>query len=109
MNTAQRAACIFMRYLKSIGVLDHDKLYLCDLGYAATIQRGIQRIFAIEQLPIVTHGFYLAAAHVSRLTQQAGGIVRGFLAQNGNPNDFACAFAQALKLSSWLVCPLTAP
>ncbi len=85
-------------YLKRIGALAKPRLYLLDLGYAATIQRGLQRVFTIENVPITTHGFYMAAAHVSRLTQESGGIVEGFLAQNGNPNDFACAFCRAPEI-----------
>ena len=83
-----------LAHLRGLGALDHNALYLFDLGYAATIQRGLQRIFSIEKMDIVTHGLYLATAHVSLGTQLAGGIVEGFLAQNGNPNDFACAFCR---------------
>ncbi|MDX9690653.1 MAG: hypothetical protein EOM37_03140 [Proteobacteria bacterium] len=84
----------FLKYLGAIGALDDEKLYLMDLGYAATIQRAIQRIFTIEKIPVTTHGFYLVTAHVSRITQEAGGIVEGFLAQNGNPNAFASGFCR---------------
>jgi len=82
-------------HLRGLGALDHERLYLLDLGYAATIQRGLQRIFALENIATVTHGLYLVTAHVSLGTQLAGGIVEGFLAQNGNPNDFACAFCRS--------------
>ncbi|MFY9288998.1 MAG: hypothetical protein WAO98_10920, partial [Alphaproteobacteria bacterium] len=84
-----------LKHLKQIGALENNYLYLMDLGYAATIQRAIQRIFTIEKIPIITHGLYMVSAHVSLATQMAGGIVEGFLAQNGNPNDFARAFCRS--------------
>jgi FMN phosphatase YigB (HAD superfamily) len=84
-----------LAHLKTTGALDQNKLFLLDLGYAGTIQRGLQRILKLENIPITTHGLYLAAAHVSLETQKAGGIVEGFLAQNGNPNDFARAFCRS--------------
>ncbi|MGE3623289.1 MAG: glycosyltransferase [Bdellovibrionales bacterium] len=87
-----------LRYLKSVGTLDDGKLFLMDVGYAATIQRAIQRIFTIEKLDVQTHGLYLVSAHVSLATQLEGGIVEGFLAQNGNPNDFARAFCRSPEI-----------
>ncbi len=87
-----------MAYLDSLGALADGTLFLIDLGYAATIQRNLQRLFKIEKRNIQTHGLYLAAAHVSRITQWEGGIVEGFLAQNGNPNDFACAFCRSPEI-----------
>jgi FMN phosphatase YigB (HAD superfamily) len=87
-----------LNHLRTIGALDNSRLYMVDLGYAATIQRALQRIFTIENLNITTHGLYLASAHVSLATQCAGGIVEGFLAQNGNPNDFARAFCRSPEI-----------
>jgi hypothetical protein len=94
-----------MAYLETLGALSEDRLYLIDLGYAATIQRNLQRLFKIEKRNVKTHGLYMAAAHVSRLTQWEGGIVEGFLAQNGNPNDFACAFCRSPEIVECPACP----
>jgi hypothetical protein len=41
---------------------------------------------------------YMVSAHVSLATQCVGGIVEGFLAQNGNPNDFARAFCRSPEI-----------
>ncbi|MDP9127551.1 MAG: hypothetical protein M3N08_04735 [Pseudomonadota bacterium] len=87
-----------LRYMKQIGALEGETLFLLDLGYAGTIQRSLQRIFTIEKVPIRTHGLYMVSAHVSLATQSAGGIVEGFLAQNGNPNDFARAFCRSPEI-----------
>lgn len=81
--------------LRTCGALSAPKLYLFDLGYAASIQRYLQRVFTIEKIPVVTHGLYAVAVHVSLGTQREGGIVEGFMAQNGNPNDFSCAYGRS--------------
>ncbi len=93
-KSANRRARLMIQ-LKSSGALDMSKLFLCDLGYAATIQRGLQRVLTIEKQPITTHGLYAVAVHVSLGTQREGGIVEGFMAQNGNPNDFSCAYGRS--------------
>ena len=84
-----------IKYLNSIGALDDEKMFILDLGYAATIQRNLQRVLKLENKSIITHGLYAVAVHVSLATQQEGGIVEGFMAQNGNPNDFSCAYGRS--------------
>jgi predicted HAD superfamily hydrolase len=45
-NSARRRRSL-LKHLKTIGALQNKKLFLLDLGYAATIQRALQRIFTI--------------------------------------------------------------
>ncbi|MBY6266532.1 hypothetical protein EI613_32300 (plasmid) [Azospirillum sp. 412522] len=82
--------------------LDGGPLFLADLGYAATIQRGLQRALRAAGIGGRVHGFYLVTATECLATQREGGIVEGYLGQNGNPNDLTrcvCRSPEVLEQS----------
>lgn len=82
--------------------LDGGPLFLADLGYAATIQRGLQRALRATGIGGRVHGLYLLTATECLATQREGGIVEGYLGQNGNPNDLTrcvCRSPEVLEQS----------
>lgn len=85
-------------HLRAAGALDGPAVALLDVGYAATVQRTLQRILALEGWQVRLHGAYLVTTPGALWALRQGGSAHGFLADLGAPGWFAAPFLRSREV-----------
>lgn len=87
-----------LRHLRARGVLDQPAVALLDVGYAATLQRTLTRICALEGRMLTLHGTYLLTTPGAVWAVREGGAASGFLADFGAPEGFTATFLRCREV-----------
>lgn len=75
--------------LERAGALHDPSIMLVDLGWGATTQYQLDRVFRLAQIDVDVSGLYLATDHRSTRLHRAGLRAEGYLGQAGHPHSVA--------------------
>ena len=87
-----------LRHMHARGVFDKSAVALLDVGYAATLQRTLVRICALEGRELTLHGAYLLTSPGAVWAVRESGTVYGFLADFGAPEAFTATFLRCREV-----------
>jgi FMN phosphatase YigB (HAD superfamily) len=88
-----------LRHLDAVlGPGYRGRIAVVDLGYRGTIQEALQRVLDRERPGLTTHGLYLVTAGDVHVTQAAGAVAEGWLAENGEPVGMAHTFLRSPEI-----------
>ncbi|MFL6144088.1 MAG: HAD family hydrolase [Labedaea sp.] len=81
--------------LRGIGALDGPELTLVDLGWAGTIQYYLAEVLKAARTGVRPNGLYLATDHRGTRLYLAGLRAEGYLAQAGQPHEYAATLSRS--------------
>jgi HAD superfamily hydrolase (TIGR01549 family) len=92
----------FLGYM--LPMLNTEKVAFVDVGWGCTIQRNIERIFEIENIPLDCHGLYLATSEVAAAHALKGIRFSSYVCQQHNYQRFARTLIRSPEMIEQAVC-----
>jgi predicted HAD superfamily hydrolase len=87
LRVARRERIALVRYLEQEKCLDAQRLALCDIGWAGSLQMGLASVLKSEHRAAEIAGYYLGTGGEVRQLAGTGGTAAGWLIDVGEPED----------------------